>query len=137
MLHQAIDTYSEVIRIVKLNLNKCSKLMVESLKRMGAIHLEKSRNIEALEALAEAVEIEKSWHGENSVEIGHILLSIAGVYDARADEDGSLAVYTDALRVFKANLGSDDVSVALSLNNIGTIMCETRNNLNEETLCTA
>ena len=116
---QAIDTYAEVIRIVKLKYGDSCKMVVESLKRLGSIYTEKNDNDAALAALLEAADIEKRLNGVDAVGVGHIFLSIAGVYDARADEDGALAAYSDALRIFKSNFGIDNVAVALSLNNIG------------------
>ena len=82
---------------------------------MGAIYLERLHSDAALQSFLEAAEVEKRLHGENAVEVGRILLSIAGVHDARADEDSALAAYSDAFRVLKSNLGNDDLSVALAL----------------------
>jgi flagellar basal body-associated protein FliL len=74
----------------------------------------------AIRVLNQAIALLRRVLGGSAVEIGHILLSIAAVHDARSEEDAAaLASYSEALQPFRTNLGEEDILFALTVNNIG------------------
>lgn len=133
---QALDTYREVIRIVKIHFGQRHAIVAEALKRTGSIHVEKGNNEEGIQCLNQAIILQRRVLGESAIEIGHTLLSIAAVHDARSDDDAALAAYSEALKIFRTNLGDEDILVALALNNIGINHARRKNYNKAITLCT-
>jgi tetratricopeptide (TPR) repeat protein len=134
--HQAsLECYWEAVKDAMTNDGGSNtKELANSLYNIGRISVLHKDYSMALDTLNKSLRLEKRLHGEKSIEIFDTLSLIGFSYYSTGKFDQAIFVFTDALAVATACLGSVNEKVAVSLINVGMVL-EKEGDLDEALRC--
>ena len=120
---KAVGCFNEMIRIYDLRGEGKDTKVADALVQKSSILADCREYEDASTVLDEAIAMYKEIAGDDSIELGKVMLLYGRIYAEQEDKvDESMAAFDEALRIFQIlSGGEDDINVYLALSNIGKI----------------
>jgi len=103
--------------------------MSAQLGNLGLIYMRLDQKREAVEALAQALDIARKAHPEGSKEVAFVLAQLGETHRMQGDIEASEPLLVEALTTFERVLGADHDRVASTTNNLAALYHYGRNDL--------